>query len=74
MRWKEKKIDVRSNSWGYYTYTTNSEKNARAYIFIEAEKHSMKFHQEISQYGCIDFIFYYANDENKFDVFTIIKN
>lgn len=55
-------------------YTTNSKKNARAHIFIEAEKHSMEFHQEISRYGRIDFIFYHVDDENEFEVFTIIKS
>ena len=55
-------------------YATNSEKQARAHIFIEAEKRSMKFFQGISRYGRIDFLFYRADDENEFDVYTIIKN
>ena len=55
-------------------YTTNSEKNARAHIFIEAEKRALKFYQGISRYGRVDFLFYDANDENEFDIFTIIKD
>lgn len=55
-------------------YTTNSIEDASKYLFMEAAKRSLIFHQGISRYGRIDFIFYYANDEDKFDIFTIIKN
>lgn len=55
-------------------YTTNSKRDARTHLFIETERRSMKFHQEISRYGRTDFIFYHADDENEFDVYTIIKN
>lgn len=55
-------------------YTTNSKAVAFEHLFREAAKHSLKFYQEISRYERIDFIFYHADDENKFEVFTIIKN
>ncbi len=55
-------------------YTTNSKADAFKYLFMEAAKRSMEFHQEIYRYGRIDFIFYHINDENEFEVLTIIKS
>ena len=55
-------------------YKKKKKKDAREHLFIEAEKHSMEFWQEISRYGRIDFIFYRVDNENEFDVFTIIKD
>lgn len=54
-------------------YTTDSKMDARANLFIEAEKKNLDFWQEISRPGRDDFVFYYKDDENEFEVYTIIK-
>ena len=54
-------------------YTTQYEIDARANLFAIAQRKNLEFWQEFSRYGRDNFVFYYKDNENEFEVYTIIK-
>lgn len=53
--------------------TTPNRKDAVSFIIQLTDESNLSFWQEISHPYRIDYIFTHSNDENKIEVYTIIK-